>query len=362
MRDLVLLFIHLIATFVRLLGPGGMRSVMAESLLAKQQLLILNRSRQRSPNLRTSDRLVAGLCTLLIRPAPLIHSAIVLKPSTLLSLHHALKNRKYRLLFSSKRRGKPGPKGPSKELMEAVVQMKQLNPTWGCPRIAQQIALAFDIPIDKDVVRRILASHYRPDQDAEGPSWLTFLGHMKDSLWSLDLFRCESATLRSHWVLVVMDQFTRRIIGFGVQAGTVDGVALCRMFNRAIRGQRWMPKYFSCDHDPLFRFAQWQANLRILEVTEIKTVPFAPLSHLFVERLIGMIRREYLDCTLFWTTADLENKLLDFRTYFNLHRSHTALKGQTPDRDTPKPSPVANLHSYGWQSHCRGLYHTPIAT
>ena len=120
--------------------------------------------------------------------------------------------------------------------------MKRRNPTCGCTRIAQQIALAFDLPIDKDVVRRILASHYRPGKNRGGPSWLTFLGHLKDSLWSLDLFRCESATLWTHWVLVVMDQYTRRIIGFGVHAGTVDGVALCRMFNRAIRGQSWMPQ------------------------------------------------------------------------------------------------------------------------
>src|SRR5256884_5737262 len=76
--------------------------------------------------------------------------------------------------------------------------MKQRNPSWGCPRIAQQIALAFQIQIDKDVVRRILAHHHRPGQDFGGPSWLTFLGHMKDSLWSMDLFRCESATLRTH--------------------------------------------------------------------------------------------------------------------------------------------------------------------
>jgi putative transposase len=216
MRDFVILFVHVIATLVRLLGPGGVRSVVAESVLIKQQLLILNRSRQRSPNLRSSDRLVAGLCTLLIRPARLIRSAIVLKPSTLLSLHRTLRNRKYRLLFSSKRRSKPGPKEPPRERIEVVVQTKQRNPTWGCPRIAQQIALAFDLPIDKDVVRRILASHYRPEQGSGGPSWLTFIGHLKDSLWSNDLFRCQSATLRTHWILVVMDQYTRRIIGFGV--------------------------------------------------------------------------------------------------------------------------------------------------
>src|SRR5438270_9567988 len=90
----------------------------------------------------------------------------------------------------------PGPRGPRRELIDAVVQMKQRNPTWGCPRIAQQIALAFAIPIDKDVVRRILARHSRPEPASGGPSWLTFIGHLKDSLWSVDLFRCESATLR----------------------------------------------------------------------------------------------------------------------------------------------------------------------
>ena len=322
MRDLVILFVHVIVTLARFFGPGGIRSVVAESVLIKQQLLILNRSRHRSPSLRSSDRLVAGLCALFIRPARLVRSAIVLKPSTLLSLHQALRNRKYQLLFSPRRRRRPGPKGPSRELIEAVVETKQRNPTWGSPRIAQQITLAFGIPIDKDIVRRILASHYRPEQGSAGPSWLIFIGHLKDSLWSIDLFRCESATLRTHWILVVMDQYTRRIIGFGVQAGMVDGVALCGMFNRAIRGHRATPKYLSSDHDPLYRFEQWQANLRILDVAEIKTVPYIPLSHPFVERLIGTIRREYLDRTLFWTTVDLENKLREFRDYFNSSRTH----------------------------------------
>jgi hypothetical protein len=80
-----------------------------------------------------------------------------------------------------------------------------------------------------------------------------------------------------------------------------------------------------------------------------------------VERLVGTIRREYLDRTLVWTTADLEDKLLDLRTYFNDHRSHAALQGRTPDQDVLMPRPVASLHSYGWQGHCRGLYHTPVA-
>ena len=93
MRDLAVLLLHLLATVARLAGPGGARSVVAESVLVKQQLLILNRSRKRSPNLRLADRTVAGLCALLMRPGRLIRSAIVLKPSTLLRLHQALKTR-----------------------------------------------------------------------------------------------------------------------------------------------------------------------------------------------------------------------------------------------------------------------------
>ena len=246
----------------------------------------------------------------------------------------------------------------NKDLVDVVVAMKRRNPR-GCPRIAQQIALVFGVEIDKDVVRRILSVHYRPESDSGGPSWLTFLGHTKDSLWSCDLFRCESATLRTHWVLVVMDQFTRRIIGFGVHCGIVDGVALCRMFQRAIRGHS-LPKYLSSDHDPLYRFHQWQANLRVLEVAEIKTVPYVPLSHPFVERLIGTVRREYLDHTLFWTTADLETKLFDFQQYYNGHRTHAGLDGRVPESAVNGPTSIG-LDSYRWRRHCRGLYQTPIA-
>jgi transposase InsO family protein len=93
-----------------------------------------------------------------------------------------------------------------------------------------------------------------------------------------------------------MDQFTRRIIGFDVHAGDVDGVALCRMFNKAISTND-APKHLSSYNDPLFLYHQWQANLRILGVDEIKTVPYTPISHPFIERLIGTIRREFLDHT-----------------------------------------------------------------
>ena len=165
--------------------------------------------------------------------------------------------------------------------------------------------------------------------------------------------------LWTHWVLIVMDQFTRRIVGFGVWRGIVDGAALCPMFHRAIRGQT-APNYLSTDNDPLYRFRQWQANLRVLEVAEIKTVPYGPWSHPFVERLIGTVRRECLDRTLFWTTTDLQEKLLDFQHYYNEHRTHAGRQGQPPETGNAD-RPRANLSCYRWQNHCGGLYQTPIA-
>src|SRR5262245_8774138 len=109
MRDLTILLVHLVTTVVRIAQPGGLRSVIAESVLIKHQLLIVNRSRRRAPNLRVLDRLIAGFCSLWIKPKRLMRSAITLKPSTLLSIHRALVQRKYRLLFSPKQRAKPGP-------------------------------------------------------------------------------------------------------------------------------------------------------------------------------------------------------------------------------------------------------------
>jgi len=98
-------------------------------------------------------------------PTRLLRSAIVLKPSTLLAFHKAMSKRKYRNLFSPNRFGSLA-EGPSAELIHAIVEMNQRNPNWGCPRIAQHIALSFNIQIDKDVVRRILAHHYLPGQES----------------------------------------------------------------------------------------------------------------------------------------------------------------------------------------------------
>ncbi|MDH3688364.1 MAG: integrase core domain-containing protein [Gammaproteobacteria bacterium] len=361
MKDVLLLLAHLLTITAKLLGPGGVKAVLAENLLLKQQLLIVCRPRRRAPNLSTVDRFLLAFWSLFLRPSRIAKTAVGIRPSTLLRFHQCLVHRKYRALFSPRNRGRPGPRGPSQELIRAIVELKRRNLRFGCPRIALIISQTFGVGIDKNVVRRVLAKHYHLQPGGGGPSWLTFLGHMKDSLWSVHLFRCESITLRSHWVMVVMDHFTRRIIGFSVHAGHVDGGTLCRMFNKAISGMG-TPRYLSSDNDPLFEFHRWKANLRMVGVEEIKTVPYVPLSHPFVERLIGTIRREFLDHVLFWNSVDLERKLQVFAHYYDRHRVHASLGGDTPAEVSGETiTKRAELNHFRWHTHCCGLVQLPLA-
>jgi len=185
---------------------------------------------------------------------------------------------------------------------------------------------------------------------------------MKDSLWSVDLFRCESINLKSHWVMVILDQYSRKIVGFSVHVNHCDGIAYCKMFNEIIAGKA-LPSYLSTDNDPLFRYHRWKANLRVLDIEEIKTVPYTPVSHPFVERLIGTVRRECLDQTLFFNAPDLQKKLNQFQDYYNQTRGHSSIGWKTPESIA---SPVQSrqktisIDNYQWKSFNNGLVRLPV--
>ena len=184
---------------------------------------------------------------------------------------------------------------------------------------------------------------------------------MKDSLCSIDLFCCESIHLKTHWVLVVMDVWSRRIIGCSVNNGSIDGPTICSMFSQTI-SKRNAPRYLSTDNDPLFQFHRWKANLRILEIEEVKSISFTPISHRYVERIIGTIRRKCLDQMLFWNEVNLQNKLDDFTDYYNNHRVHSSLNGEVPANfGEERLQSVANIEKFNWETLCCGLVQLPIS-
>src|SRR5262245_54375925 len=84
MIHLLILAVHLLATIAKLLRPGGVRAVVAESVLLRHQLVISSRARRRAPNLNSFDRLVLGLGSLFVSASRIHKLAVILKPRTLL--------------------------------------------------------------------------------------------------------------------------------------------------------------------------------------------------------------------------------------------------------------------------------------
>ncbi len=333
--------------------------LVAENILLRQQNAVYQRKLKWQP-LKAADRIIFAFITSFISPTRLPKICTLVTPATLLAYHRALVSKKYSILFGSKRM-KPGPKGPSPELIRFVVEVKQRNPSYGCEKIALLVNQRTHCRVSHQTVRRILRKHLpMAPKYPPGPSWSTFLAQSRDSLWALDLFRAESISLQSYWVLVVMDVWSRKIIGFGAHKGSVYGEDLCCMFNQIAHGKK-LPRFLSRDRDPLFRFEQWQANLRLMEIEEKRSLPDVPISHPFIERVIGTTRREFFDHTFFWNKVDLEKKLAQFQEYYNSDRVHSSLNGQTPAQKRGDISFTSlDLGNVAWKAVCGGFYQVPM--
>jgi putative transposase len=186
MLEFIELLSHYFITLIKLLKPGGVKVVMAESIAMKHQLIVMNRVRKRSPALVTRDRFLFGLLATLIGERRLQKIAVIIKPATILAFHQALVKRKYSKLYSNKAKKIPGKKAQDQALIDLVVEMKRRNPSFGYGRISMQKLEAFGVSISRFAVGRILRKNKHNLPFGDGPSWLTSIGHIKDSLWSRD--------------------------------------------------------------------------------------------------------------------------------------------------------------------------------
>jgi putative transposase len=84
MIEIIELLIHYLVTLIKLLKPGGVKRVMAESIAMKHQLVVMNRARKRLPALVTRDRFLFGLLATLVGERRLQKVAVILKPATIL--------------------------------------------------------------------------------------------------------------------------------------------------------------------------------------------------------------------------------------------------------------------------------------
>ena len=305
MKTLALLVIHVLTMAAQRVGPGGVKAIIAESVLLKHQQLIARRSVGKMLRLTTSDRFLCGFLVLFMHPGRIQKVAVVLKPATLTKFRRALLSCNYHRLFSTQKNRKPGPKGPSYDLVRVIVELKQRNARFGCPRIAQQINKAFGVNIDKDVVRRVLAKHYRPEPYDGEPSWLTFLRNTRDSLLSIPLFRRESVLPGIHSILLAIGQFTRTTIGCGISGRIFDQTVVCSRFDTAIPVIDASRLLKSIYDQP---FSHHRCRKKLLGVNRTRTVTILPRSPPVAERRTRTRRRKHHDYRSNYSAIHLEVK------------------------------------------------------
>jgi len=360
MKILWNIIVRFLSTLLKLRKPKGVSNIVAENLLLRLQLINLTTKRKRSPPTSTIERILFGFFAAFINPRRLSKACISISCSTVLRLHKALVKKKYSVLFSNKNKKKPGPKGPSQELIKFIVSIKERNPSYGCEKIALLATNVLEVDINESLIRRILRKYYKPPPGS-GPSWLSYVGNDIGKLWSVDFFRVESMFLQSFWVMLVMDQYTRKIVGFSINKGPMNGSNICYMFNQVICNES-PPKYLSRDHDPLFNYHLWGVNLDLYGIEELKSIPFIPQSHPYIERAIGTVRQEFTNKIGFWSQSDLEKKLSSFVDYYNKYRVHSSLSGKAPNEiEGERHLETVKLNQYSWLNHCGELYQTPKA-
>ena len=216
MIHLLILAVHLLATIAKLVRPGGIRAVVAESLLLKHQLLISSRAcAGHQSEFGRSPPPGSWIAVCVTKPNPQARGRS--EAQNLVQIPCGAQEMQISVALLVGRSSAPRPEGTVEGTHrgDRRVQTPQ-PPRWLSPHCTGDCARLW---------HRYQQRH-RPPGAGETlstggrnrwPSWPSFIGHVKDSLWSVDLFRCESILLRSHWVMVVMDVFTRRIIGFGVE-------------------------------------------------------------------------------------------------------------------------------------------------
>lgn len=200
------------------------------------------------------------------------------------------------------------------------------NPTWGAPRIHDELAM-LGIEVSPTTVAKVMQRARPPSQ-----TWRTFVKNHADEIVSMDFFTVPTLTCQVLYVLLLIENGTRKIVHFNVTAHPMaewTGFQLLQAFP-------WdtAPRYLLRDRDRIYGDA-FLTQVRALGIAQIVTWYKSPWQNPYVERLIRSIRRECLDHVIVLSEDHLRRVLRGYVEYYNASRTHLGLGG-----DTPVPRPV----------------------
>jgi|SRR5579859_1260371 len=297
-------------------------ALQAEILALRHQLLVLQRSaRGHRLRLRPADRIFWIWLSRWWRDWRL--PLQILNPETVV----AWSRKGFRLYWSWKSRARKGRPPTCQEIRDLIRSMSLANPLWGAPHIHGEL-LKLGIKVAPATVAKYMVRHRRPPSQ----TWKAFLTNHVKELVSADFFVVPTATFRLLFVFLVLRHDRRRVVDFGVTSHpTAEWTA--QQLRHAFPWDT-VPRYLLRDRDGSYgeRFGETAQDMGIQEVL---TAPRSPWQNVYVEKLIGSIRRECLDHVMIFSERGLRRILTSYFEYYERSRTHLALK-----KDAPIPRPI----------------------
>jgi len=297
-----------------------------EILALRQQVLILQRQLGKRPRLVRGERLALLLTCLRMRKEQLLSSLLIVKPSTLVGWYRQIVRRHW--TFEQKR--KPGRPPIDPEAEQLIVQIARENLRWGYTKIAGEVRKFGFTTIGRSTVERILKRHgLAPRPHHGGLSWAELLGHYGQFIWACDFFTVTTATLRTFYVIFVIEISTRRIVHWNVSEHP-DGDWVAQQFRNLSILRDDLPRYLIHDRDSKFT-AHADELLRPMGTEPVLLPPRSPNLNGRAERWIRTARNGCLDHIIILNERHLRWALGEFVRYYNARRPHRSLQLHPPE-------------------------------
>jgi putative transposase len=321
-------------------GLKQRRELALENLALRQQLALFNRNQKRL-QLRRTDRLFwAWISRFWERWR---ESLIVVKPNTVVRWHR--KGFALYWTWLSKRNciGRPG---TSREVRELIRKMAEANPLWGSPRVHGEL-LKLGIRISERTVARLMPKRKKPPSQ----TWRTFLDNHLLDLVSIDFLVEPTATFRVLFVLIVLAHNRRRVVHFNVTEHPTALWTAEQIIQAFPDGSE--PRYLLRDRDGIYG-EDFRERVKAMGIEEVITAPRSSWQNPFAERLLGTVRRDFLDHVIVLGETHLRRTLMRYFRYYHNFRTHLSLEKDAP---TPRAIQNADLGPVVEVSEVGGLHH-----
>lgn len=316
---MIIYFLALLSTLVSLCQDR--RNLALEILALRHQLAVYKRHNPR-PKIRSTDRLFWVWLSQLW--SGWRQSLLIVKPETVIGWHR----NGFRFFWTKiSQRKRAGRSAVSPQVRALIKQMAEANPRWSAPRIhGELLKLGFDI--SERTVSRLMPKRSKPPSQ----SWRTFLdNHLRDTV-SIDFLTVPTAVFRVLFVLVVLSHERRRVLHFNVTehpSAAWTAQQLVEAFP-----EDTAPRYLLRDRDQIYG-ADFRQRMHGMNIEQVIMAFHSPWQNAYVERLIGSIRREYLDHSIVLGERHLRRILRTYFDYYQRSRTHLSLA-----KDAPEPRPV----------------------